>query len=234
MSAIFKRDFSSYFNSAIGYVVLAVFYFFSAIYFYACCLYSDSSSLTNVVSSMFMIIVLIIPLITMRSFSEEKKQKTDQALLTSPVNLFEIVMGKFLASFVMYLLCIAIFVLYSIIIAFFVAPNWTIILCTLLGVILLGGALISIDIFISALTESQIISAIVSMAVGLFIFYIDSLASMTNSDFIKGIAGAVSFNNNYSNFTHGILGLSNVFFFISVIAIFVFLTIRVIEKKRWS
>ncbi|MBE6824513.1 MAG: ABC transporter [Ruminococcaceae bacterium] len=234
MLAILRRELSAYFNSAIGYIVMAVFYFFSGMYFYLYCLYYGSSNLTPVFSNMFMIILFLIPIITMKSFSEEKRQKTDQALLTAPVSLFEVVMGKFLSAFILYACCVAIFIVYAIVISFFTTPQWAVILCTILGMLLLGGSLIAIDIFISALTESQVIAAIISIAAGLFIYMIDSLANITQSTFLTGILSKVSFNNNFMNFTYGILNLSNFVFFVSVIAIFVFLTIRVFEKKRWS
>ena len=234
MKAILKRELSAYFNSAIGYIVLAIFYFFSGMYFFLYCLYYGSASLTPVFANMFMIVLFLIPIITMKSFSEEKRQKTDQALLTAPVSLFEVVMGKFLGAFVLYMCCVAIFLLYTLVICFFTTPDWAVILCTILGMLLLGGALIAIDIFVSALTESQVIAAIVSMAAGLFIYMIDSLASITQSQFLINILSGVSFNAHFNNFTYGILDLSDVVFFVSVIAVFVFLTIRVFEKKRWS
>lgn len=234
MGAILKRELSSYFNSAIAYIVMAVFFFFSGLYFFLFCLYYDSSSLTGVFANMFMIILFLIPLITMKSFAEEKRQKTDQALLTSPVSLFDIVMGKFLGAFILYACCVAIFLVYTVIICFFVTPDFAVILCTLFGILLLGGALIAIDIFISALTESQIIAAIVSIGVGLFIYMLDSISSLVSNEFLTKLIGYLSFNQNYSNFTYGILNLSNIVFFLSVIAIFIFLTTRVLEKRRWS
>ena len=94
MTAIIRRELSAYFNNVVGFLVLAVFYFFSGLFFYVYCLYYDSSSLSYVFSQMLMIIVFLVPLMTMRSFSEEKKQKTDQALLTAPVSLLGIVSGS--------------------------------------------------------------------------------------------------------------------------------------------
>jgi len=234
MIAILKRELNAYFNSAVGYIVLAVFYFFSGLFFYLSCLLSNTSSLTGVFGNMFMIILLLTPIITMKSFSEEKRQRTDQALLTAPVNLFEIVMGKFLGAFALYAMCVAIFLVYTLVICFFTTPDWAVILCTIFGMLLLGAALISIDIFISALTESQVVAAFLSIAVGLFISLLDVFTSITSSQFISGIVNAISFNQNYTNFTYGILNLSNVVFFVSISAIFVFLTIRVFEKKRWN
>lgn len=234
MLAILKRELSAYFNSAVAYIVLAVFYFFSGLFFYLSCLMYNTSSMSGVFSNMFMIILLLIPVITMRSFSEEKRQKTDQALLTAPVSLFEIVMGKFLGAFILYAMCVAIFLLYTLVICFFTTPQWSVILCTIFGMLLLGGALIAVDIFISALTESQVVAAFASIGVALFISLVDVFTSISNSQFVINLINAVSFSKNYTNFTYGILDLSNVMFFLSVIAIFVFLTIRVFEKKRWN
>ena len=218
MSAIIKRELSSYFGSAIGYIVLAVFYFFSGIFFNFYCIYYNSSSLSSVFSSMLMIVLFLTPLVTMRSFAEEKRQKTDQALLTAPVSLFEMVMGKFLGAFTLYAICNAIFLVYALVIAIFASP----------------AALIAIDIFISAMTESQVIAAVLSIGAGLLIYLLDSLASLANITFITNLINAISFNRNLSDFTYGILPLSNVVYFVSVAAIFLFLTVRVFEKRRWS
>lgn len=234
MTAILKRELSSYFHSAIGYIVLAIFYGFSGLFFYLYCLYSNSSSMTNVFGNMFMVILFVIPIITMKSFSEERKQRTDQALFTSPVSIFKIVMGKFLGAFLLYAMCIGIFLIYAIIISMFVAPEWSIIFGTFVGILLLGAALIAIDIFISSLTESQVIAAVVGMAAGLFIYMLDNISSLVSIEFIKTFLTNISFLPHYTNFTNGIFGLSDLVFFSSVIVIFLFFTIRVFEKRRWA
>ena len=234
MSAIIKRELNSYFNSAIGYIVLAVFYFFSGLFFYLYCLLSNTTSMSYLFLSMLMIVMLIIPIITMRSFSEEKKQKTDQALLTAPVSLTEIVLGKFFGAFLLYCLCNAIYILYAFIIACYAAPDWAVFLTTMLGMLLMGGALIAIDLFISALTESQIIAAVISIGVGLFLYMIDSLSSIINSEWVTAAFSVISFDTHFSNFINGLISLSSVLFFLSVIAIFLFLCIRVLDKRRWS
>ena len=234
MTAILKRELGSFFHSAIGYIVLAVFYAFAGLFFYLYCLYSNSASLTNVFGNMFLIILFVVPIITMKSFSEERKQKTEQALLTSPASIFQIVMGKFLGAFVMYCICIAIFLVFALVICFFTTPQWSVVLGNFVGVLLLGAALIAIDIFISSLTESQVISAVVGVAVGLVIYMLDSLASLVTVDFIKTIISSISFLPHYTNFTNGIFSLADIVFFASVVGIFLFLTVRVFEKKRWS
>ncbi len=234
MSAIIKRELSSYFNSAIGYIVLAVFYFFSGLFFYMYCLMSNTASMSYVFLSMLMIVMLTIPIITMRSFSEEKKQRTDQALLTAPVSITEIVMGKFLGAFLLFCLCNAVYVVYVIILACYASPDWAVFLTTMLGMLLMGGALIAIDLFISALTESQIIAAVLSIGVGLLIYMLDSLAGMLSVDWITGLFHNISFDAHFTNFINGIINLTSVLFFVSVIAVFLFLCVRVLEKRRWS
>ena len=234
MIAILKRELHSYFHSATAYIVLAVFYFFAGIFFSASCLLSNSSNMRYLFSDMFMIILLVVPIITMKSFSEEKRQKTDQALLTSPISLIEIVLGKFLGALTLYTCCVAIFVFDVLIISCFTTPDWAVILCTILGLYLFGAALIAIDIFISALTESQVVAAIVSIAVGLFIYMLDSIAEIINIGFVSDFINAISFNTNYLGFTIGQISLSSIVFFLSVMAVFDFLTIRVLEKKRWA
>ena len=234
MIAILKRELHSYFYSSTAYIVMAVFYFFAGIFFSASCLLSNSSNMRYVFSDMFMIILLVVPIITMKSFSEEKKQKTDQALLTSPLSLFEIVIGKFLGALTLYTCCVAIFLFDVLVISFFTTPDWAVILCTILGLYLFGAALIAIDIFISSLTESQVVAAIVSIAAGLLIYMLDSIAELVNMQFFTTFINAISFNSNYLGFTLGMISLSSVVFFLSVMAVFIFLTIRVLEKKRWA
>jgi ABC-2 type transport system permease protein len=99
---------------------------------------------------------------------------------------------------------------------------------------LLGGALIAIDVFISALTESQLIAAIIGMAVGLITYMTGSISSMIGIDWVTNVLNSISFTSYYANFTYGMLDLTGVVFFLSVIALFIFFTIRVFEKKRWS
>ena len=234
MSAIIKRELSSYFNSAIGYIVLAVFYFFSGLFFYMYCLLSNTTSMSYVFLSMLMIVMLVIPIITMKSFSEERKQKTDQALLTAPISLTEMVLGKFFGAFLLYCICNAIYVLYAIILSFYATPDWAVFLTTMLGMLLMGGALIAIDLFISALTESQVIAAVVSIGIGLLIYMLDSLSNVFNVDWLTTLFHNISFDAHFTNFINGIINITSVVFFLSVIAIFLFLCVRVFEKRRWS
>jgi ABC-2 type transport system permease protein len=178
--------------------------------------------------------MFIIPIITMKTFSEEKRQKTDQALFTSPTSITGIVIGKFLGSFVLYTICCSIFLLYAVVISFFAQPQWSVVLCTFLGLLLLGGAFIAINVFISALTESMIVAAVAGMAVGLLIDMMTYFISMISISWISDLLEKINFINYYQNFTYGVLSITDVVFFLSVAALFLFFTVRILEKRRWS
>ena len=234
MSAILKRELSAYFGSATAYVVMAVFFFFSGLFFNYYCISANSSSLSYVFGNMFYIVLFLIPILTMKTFAEEKKQKTDQALLTAPTSLTEIVLGKFLGAFILYFICCCIFLVYAVVITFFVTPEWSVILCTFLGMLLLGAALIAINVFISVLTESMVIAAVIGMGVGLVISITNYLVSLIPVEWIKNIINKINFLSYYENFTYGILSIVDVVFFLSVTALFLFFTVRVLDKRRWS
>ena len=235
MGAILKRELGAYFSSATAYVVMAVYSFFSGLFFNFYVFSQNSTSLTYVFSNMFYIIMFLIPIITMKSFAEEKRQKSDQALLTSPCSLTEIVAGKFLGAFVMYTICTAIFLIYAVVISFFAQPQWSVILCTFLGTLLLGGSLIAINVFISVLTESQVVAAVLGMGVGLLISMMGYFVSLASGvEWLRIALEKISFMSYYENFTYGILSITDVVFFLSVIALFLFFTVRALEKRRWS
>lgn len=234
MGAILKREVSAYFNSAIAYVAMAVYFFFAGLFFYFSCFEGNTTSLSAVFSNVFYVILFIVPIITMKSFAEEKRQKTDQALLTAPVNLTEIVMGKFLGAFILYAVCCAMFVVYAVVISFFASPEWSVFFCTLLGILLFGAALIAINIFISVLTESMIIAAILGMAVGFVILMMNTFVSLISVEWISNALNKINFVNYYVNFSYGLLSITDIVFFLSVTALFLFFTVRMLEKKRWS
>ncbi len=234
MTAILKRELSSYFNSATAYVVMAAYFVFAGIFFTYFCFGFNTTSLAGVYGNMFYIIMFIIPIITMKTLSEEKHQRTDQALLTSPTSLTEIVIGKFLGAFILYAVCCCIFLVYAVVISFFAAPDWPVILCTFLGIILLGATLIAINVFISALTESMIIAAVVGMALGLLISFLKNISDMLSIDWVTFVLEKINPLTYYTNFTYGILSITDIVFFLTVAGLFLFFTVRVLEKRRWS
>ncbi|MBQ1516599.1 MAG: ABC transporter [Clostridia bacterium] len=234
MGAIIKRELYSYFCSPVAYVVMAIFFFFSGLFFTIICLSNDSSNLTYVFTNMFLVTILLTPILCMKLWSDEKRLKTDQALLTSPVSILGIVLGKLFAACILYLVCMAVYLVFGFVLSFFVTPNWAVILCNFSGLFILGSAMIAIDLFLSSLTESQMIAAITGFAVGLSVYLLDNLAKAVPVQFISTALQKISFMTHYQNFTVGLLSFADVVFFLSVITLFVFLTVRVIEKKRWS
>ena len=233
MRAIFKREFKAYFTSPMGYIILAIMLFFLGQSFFSIML-ADYGNISYVFVLVNTYTMLIPPLITMRLFSEEKKQKSDQLLFTSPVSIFKIVMGKLLAAFSLFSLCYAITIVFQLIIATLTEVNLLMYLNSVFGTLLIGFALLSIGIFISSLTESQIIAAILGIITSLGIMMIDYLGSIFDISIITTICNYLSFVTRYNTFLSGIFDFSNVIFFLSVAALFIFLTTRTLEKKRWA
>lgn len=234
MFAIFRRELRNYFSSPIAYIYIAVYYALSSFYFFGTTLVANSTNLSYVFSSLFTISIFMIPILTMRLLSEDKKYKTDQALLTAPVSLLSVVMGKYLAALLVYLIGIGITLVFAVIVAFFTPPDWAVVFGHFLGTLLLGAALIAIGTFISSLTENQVVAAVGGFVVGFALMLVDSLSSIVQSPLLQGIINGVSFTARYQSFTVGVLDLADVLFFLSVCVAFIFFTVRVFEKRRWS
>ena len=234
MSAIYKREFRSFFTNPLGYVFIAVLLFFEGLELYSILSSGSSYNFTRMYSDMFSYCMLLVPLLTMKMFSEEKKQKTDQALLTAPISLFSLVFGKFLAALTIYAIAVGFTLVHAFVLSFFAVPQWNIIFGNLLGTILYGAAMIAVGLLISSLTDSQMIAAVGTFGVSLFLLYAASIASLFNSTFISAIGNGLSFYSRYYQLTTGILDFSSIVYFLSVIGVFLFLTVSVLEKKRWS
>ena len=183
---------------------------------------------------MFFVMMIMIPILTMRLMAEENRQKTDQLLLTSPVSLPRLVIGKFLSAFAILLVCTLIFLVYGLVLSGFATVNWAIILGNIFGMLLIGSVFIASGLFISTLTENQMISAVGSIGLNIAFILIDSFAAVMPAKFLQELFSSLSFFAKYSQFTLGVFSLSNIFFFLSVIFIFIFLTVRVLEKRRWA
>jgi ABC-2 type transport system permease protein len=234
MVAILKREFRGYFTSAVGYVFLAVFYFFAAYFFCLDNLASNSTNVSNLFNSMVIIFVIIIPVLTMRLLCEEKKQKTDQLLLTSPISLSGMVMGKFLAALAVFAIGLASMVVFGLTMAVYVNVDTFVIFGNIIGTLLLASAMISIGLFISSLTENQVVSAIASVAVLFVLFLIGSLSSAITNTFLQALVSALSISSRYTNFAMGIFNLGDAVYYFSIAAVFIFLTVRMLEKRRWG
>jgi ABC-2 type transport system permease protein len=255
--AIFKREFMSYFKSPIGYVVLAMFMLISAFVFVTQLQNQYSDIATVLVLVQFVIFLIAIPMITMRSFSEERKNGSEILLLTSPASVFEIVLGKYLASFSILLIMAAGSVVYIVITLIFGGMIDEKIIGAYIAFIGLGAVYISIGLLASSVTENQVISAIITFGSILFLMLLDGVAQIMGyvtsmlldkvnvlnltdlqiDTFSKSVVSVIKWPNPLSrvdNYSNGIFEVSPIILFISLIAIFLFLTIRMIEKRRWT
>ncbi len=233
MTAIFKREFKAYFSTPIGYIFLAAFYFFLGIFFFT--LFSNGSpAISEILSSMSTVIFFLLPVITMRTMSEDKRQKIDQILLTSPVKLSSIVLGKFFAALAVFAIGFAPTLIFEIIFAAFVSVNIFSYLYSLLGIMLLGGTLIAIGIFISSLTESTVVSAIITFLINIVLILITLFTSIIQNETIVKIISAISFTNVFQSFSDTVFSIADIIYFLSFIAAFLFLSVRSLEKRRWS
>lgn len=233
MLAVMKKEFKSYFTSMIGWIVLFLFYAISGLVFYlAMC--TDVADLQIVLYVMFICGLVVAPLLTMRLISEEKKQKTDQLLLTAPVKLSSIVLGKFFAALAVYAICISISLVFAIIINCYSDLAWISTLLTILGLFLVGAALISLGLLMSSITESQVIALVCSFGAMIAIFLLAVFNSNISIEWLNTAISSISFLDRYTSFLDGILNISDILFFISVTVVFNFLTVRVLEKRRWS
>ncbi|MCD7958516.1 MAG: ABC transporter permease [Ruminococcus sp.] len=235
MGAIYRREMGAFFSSSIAYVFLAVFYLTSGYFFYSGSLYSATTDMSSTFTSLFLIIVILIPILTMRLFSEEKKQKTEQGLLTSPVSIGGIVMGKYFAALTMYTIGITILLVYAVILSFFGTVTWGIVIANVLALFLVGAAFIAVTIFISSLTENQVVAAVLGIIVLLVLYMLDVFATYLSSiPILPDVLNALSFYTRYYEFTVGLFDPASVLFYISTAVLFNFFTVRVYERRRWS
>lgn len=288
MKAIYKRELASYFNSMIGYICVAVMVVFIGIYFMAYNLFAGYPYFSLTLSYALYIFMVAVPLLTMRSLSEERHSRTDQLLLTSPVTVTGVVVGKYLAMLTVYLVPVLIAGLCPLIIALNGTAYLKADYASLFAFFLLGGVEIAIGLLISSLTESQVIAAVGTFGVllllnlwdgligylpttasgsllGLFIvllivcFLLQSLSNNWKITAAVLVVGAVALFGFYFADSTGFVGLlpdllgrfslvaafdsfasdhvfdiSGVLLYLSLIALFLFLTVQVIQKRRWN
>lgn len=233
MTAIFKREFKSYFSTPIGYAIIAIFTFFSGLFFSTIYL-SGEPDVSSVVSAMSTVAIIATPFITMRLLSEDRKQKVDQVLLTAPISVTEIVLGKFTAALALYALGFLPTLIYQFIISLYVTSSWIPYFYTLLGIILLGAVMIAIGMFMSSLTESTVLSAALTLGIFLALLLIGSFASSTGYAWLQTIAAAISFMDRFESFTTSIVNIADIVYMLSLTFLFVFLSVRSVEKRRWA
>ncbi|HNX77283.1 MAG TPA: ABC transporter permease [Candidatus Rifleibacterium sp.] len=231
--AIMKKELQAFFYSPVAYIVFASFLMIVGYLFWVILISSSMASLEPMLYNAAFILMLASPVLTMRLVSEEKKSHTIELLLTSPVSPFEIIFGKFLACFVLYLVLIALTLQYPLILSsysteFDMGPVYS----GYIGLVLLGAAFISLGLFASTLTENQIIAAMISFG-GLMLFWIFGWAKNIFDNAFGQILGNLSIFDRYAEFLRGIVDSGNVIFFLIFTLTWLFLAIRVLESDRW-
>ena len=234
MNAIFKRELRAYFSAPLGYVIIAVTYFFTNYYFFTYNLYGNTTDFSTLFSMLFSVVLFLVPVLTMRLMSEEKRSKTEQLLLTAPVSRAGIVLGKYFAAVTVYLLAISATLLDAVIASFVARVDWPSVIGNFIGLALLGLALIAVCLFLSSLTESQVIAAVMGFAVSLFLVLIDAISYVVSGQFWQTLFSYLSFNTRYEPFTLGVFDLPSAVFFLSVAALFLVCSIVTLERRRWS
>ncbi len=234
MKAIFKREFRSYFTGGIGFVYCAAFALIMNILYYLNSITFYKSTFIYIFNLMLIAMIFLIPLMTMRIWSEEKKQKTDQLLLTTPVSTGEIVLGKHFAALCLFLCSLALTLIYPILTLMFGTLQVGITVGNYIAIIFAASAYIAISQFMSSLTESQIISAVTSMATLSLFFFLNLAFQNTEIEIISRITSFLSIITRFTNFFSGVFSLSDIVYFMSLTALFLFFTSRVVEKRRWS
>lgn len=234
MYAVFKREVQSYFYTPIGYCFMGFFLLASGYYFGQNNIIELSPSLSTMFYNIMFIFLILVPVLTMRMYSEERKQKTDQMLLTSPLPLFSIVLGKYLAAVFVYFISLLITGIYPVIMLVYGNPALGEIFAGYFGLFLLGMSYIAIGSFISSLTENQVAAAAATFAILLILYVWDSIMPAVNSAFLATVLDWLSITSRFQQFEMGVIGLAPVVYYLSFCGVFLFLTYRSIEKRRWS
>ena len=229
-----KRDLKGYFTSPLGFVFVAAYIVIMNATFYITSIMNSTNGLTQVFNVMLYSLAIIVPILTMRTFSEDYKQKTDQLLLTSPVSPSGIVLGKFFAAYLVFIFGLVLTIIYVIICQAFGRVNMASVIGNYVAILGVAAVYISIGVFISSLTENQLISAIATLAVFALLLILDLCYNLVNTAWIKAVLYWLSIFRRYNTFVMGVFSLADFVYYISVTAVFLFLTVRMLEKKRWS
>ena len=277
-----------YFISPIGFTFVGFFILLAGVFFAISNLLSGNPNFTGVLGSLTFIFLFLVPILTMRLISEETRQKTDQLLITSPLGITGIVVGKYFAAVGVFVITLLITLIYPVIMSFFalVGLGWWEILGGYIGFFLLGSGFIAVGLFFSSLTDNQLIAAVETFAALLLIWILDFIAQSVPSDAVSGlvflallalalvalvffstrstpaavltlvVAAVVlvllfvlkrsfydgliarilnwfSLLKRYNDFSMGVLGLTPIVYYVSFSGAFVFLTVRMIERRRW-
>lgn len=246
---IARKELKQLFTSPIAYVALAMFFlitgflFFSLIGVYTVQVLQlqgppppDFDPTRIIFSPLFQdasfVLILLIPILTMRLVSEEDRAHTMELLATSPITSTAIVLGKYLAGVVLFLVLLAISAYMPLSLALMGRLDWGLLAATYIGLLLLGGAFLAIGLFASTLNENQIVSAAIGFAL-LLLFWVLGFAQQATGSAVQQVLSSLSFSTHFTNLASGVVDTQDVVFFLSLAGFFVFLGVLALESRKW-
>ncbi len=236
MKAVLKRELKAYFTSVIGWIFLAAFFFVFNLYFVANNLIYGTPYLSYSLSNVAFVLVIIIPILAMRSMADDRRTKTDQLLYTAPVSIPKIIIGKFLALVAVFSIVIAAICLCPLLLTRFGSVPMAESYAAIFGIWLYGCLSIAICVFVSALTESQVIAAVLSFALLFIGFMMQQITGLISSsdNVVTKVLNALCTQTHLTNFCNGILDVTGIVYYVSGTVLFLFLTCQLVQKHRWS
>ena len=235
MIAIYKRELKSYFLTPIGYIFCGMYLAVSGIIFSITTLLTQStSSLPDYFLYMIGVFAILIPLLTMKLFAEDRKSRTEQVLLTAPVSLTGMIVGKYFAALTVFAATFLVNSFNFVLLYTYGEPNTASIMANIFGLFLIGCAFISIGSFLSALTENQLIAAVTSIGSIAAVILVSLIADRIGIAWVRMVLKWFSVLSRYVPFTNQQLDVPAIVYFLSLSAVFLFLTVRVYEKRRWA
>ncbi len=233
MSAIYKREMRAYFTGAIGYAYLVIFLLFGAAIFSVTTLFSMTADVVTFFTAMMLFSAVTLPILTMKSFSEERKTKTEQLLLTAPVSIVAMVAGKFLAAYTVFAGATVISSLSYLFLYPFAVVKTALLIGNVLALLLVGMAFVAVGLFVSSLTENQLAAAVGTIAILLVFLGIGLINTLLPSNYwLRYVFDCLSLFSRFTTFTNGIFDLSGLLYYLSVTVVFLYLTVRVFDRRR--
>lgn len=252
VQALIAKEVRSYFVSPVVYVVGAVFLLIVGLLSYLYIVFAGAQAIQlmqiqgqaqinlndlvfrNLFASIRFVLLIILPILTMRLFAEEKKLRTFEFLMTSPIGLNEIVAGKFISVFLIFLGLLGLTGLIPLTLSLFSDFDWHPIFTGYLGLVLLGGLFLAIGLLASALTENQIVAAFVSFGLLLFLWLLAGLGSLLGDTAAGQIISYISYMDHYDKLARGLIDTKDLVYFGSAIVLMLFLAHRVVDSARWK
>ena len=236
MIAIMRKELRTYFVSPVAYVVIAAYLAMSGFFFAILVLApagSVESSLNIVFGNVAVILLLVAPALTMRLLAEEQRAGTIELLLTSPVQDWEVVVGKYLASLVLFLIPVAMTFVYPLFLMRYQAPDIGPVVGGYLGLILFGASFLAIGVLASSLSQNQVVAALVAVAILIALWLIGAFSTSARPP-VSTVLNYLSIISHYSEFGRGLIDTKDVMYYLGVIATALFLAVRSLESRRWS